>query len=74
MSIQVSSDGAHTTEVTFGNNRAVPWPSQAGCWAGRLDGQPAVGYELNRRHVVLSTSDPKTTFQWWSKGNEHGTY
>jgi hypothetical protein len=37
-------------------------------------GQPAMGYELNRGHVVFSTVDLKNTFEWWTDGNQHGRY
>jgi hypothetical protein len=61
-------------EFVFANNRVrFTGRSQGAWWSGQLDGQPAMGFELNRGHVV-STSDLKMTFEWWSKDNEHGTY
>jgi hypothetical protein len=75
MSDQVASDGLHTMEFVFGSNRVrFTGNSQGGWWSGQLDGQPAMGFELNRGHLLFSTSDLKTTFEWWSNGNEHGTY
>jgi hypothetical protein len=75
MSDQVATDGLQTMEFVFGNNHVrFTGKSQTGWWSGQLNGQPAMGRELNRGHVVFSTSDLKTTFEWWSKGNEHGTY
>ena len=47
---------------------------QTGWWSGQLDGKPAMGYERNRGHVVFSTTDLQSTFEWWSKDNEHGSY
>ena len=75
MSDQVGSDGSHTMEFLFGKNRVrFSGKSQTGWWSGQLDGQTAMGRELNRGHVVFSTADLKTTFEWWSEGHEHGTY
>lgn len=56
--------------VEFIGHAQGPW------WSGTLDGRPAMGYELNRGHVVYSTRDldPDTLFEWWSPGMEHGTY
>lgn len=48
--------------------------AQTGWWSGTLDGKPAMGYELNRGHVVYSTTDLGTTFEWWSSGMQHGNY
>lgn len=48
--------------------------AQTGWWSGTLDGKPAMGYELNRGHVVYSTTDLGTTFEWWSAGMQHGNY
>ena len=75
MTDRVEADGSH--DLTFvsaqGRTRFVG-KSQSGWWSGQLNGQPAMGYERNRGHVVFSTTDLKTTFAWWSEGNEHGAY
>jgi len=71
----VGDDETHTLEFTFGNTRVrFVGKSQTGWWSGKLDGQPAMGYELNRGHVVFSTIDLKTTFEWWTEGSQHGRY
>ncbi len=75
MSDRVGPDGTHA--MTFSSAQThtrFTGKSQTGWWSGQLNGQPAMGYELNRGHVVFSTADLKTTFEWWSEGNEHGTY
>lgn len=72
---QVGGDGVHTMEFTAGDRRTrFVGRSQTGWWSGQLDGQPAMGFERNRGHVVFSTTDLKTTFEWWSAGSEHGSY
>lgn len=75
MSDEVAADGTHTMIFAMGDKqvRFTGMP-QSGWWSGRLDGSPAMGYELNRGHVVFSTTDLKTRLEWWSEGNEHGTY
>ena len=52
----------------FVGRRMGPW------WSGELDGEPAMGFELNRGHVVLSTRDLEHTFRYWADGMEHGNY
>ncbi|QAY75562.1 hypothetical protein [Sphingosinicella sp. BN140058] len=47
---------------------------QSGWWSGTLDGAPAMAYERNRGNVVFSTRDLRRTFQYWTAGNEHGSY
>lgn len=48
--------------------------AQTGWWSGRLDGKPAMGYELNRGHTVFSIADLATRFEWWYDGMRHGQY
>lgn len=54
--------------VVFRGNNQGPW------WSGALDGNPAMGYELNRGHVVFSNQKLDQQFEYWTKGNEHGSY
>jgi len=75
MTDTVSADGTHTMEFVAGAKRIrFSGRSQTGWWSGQLDGRPAMGRELNRGHTVYSTVDLETTFEWWSNGNEHGSY
>ena len=46
----------------------------SGWWSGTLDGKPAMAHELNRGNVVFSTRDLGRSFQYWTSGNEHGSY
>ena len=46
----------------------------SGWWAGTLDGAPAMAHELNRGNVVFSTRTLDRSFQYWTKGSEHGSY
>lgn len=69
----VTKEGTHTMEfvrgdqhTTFVGRRQGPW------WSGRLDGRPAMGYEINRGHMVIATSDLESTFEWWSKDGKPG--
>lgn len=75
LSDRVAPDGTHTMEFTSDTTRTrfVGKP-QTAWWSGKLAGKPAMGYELNRGHVAFSTMDLKTTFEWWSDGNQHGSY
>lgn len=43
-------------------------------WSGTLDGSPAMGIELNRGHMKISTVDLMHRFEWWYPNDEHGTY
>jgi hypothetical protein len=70
---RVGADGTHTMEFSFGDQRVrFVGRSQTGWWSGRLDGQPAMGYEIDRGHTVYSTVDLKTAFEWWSDGGNPG--
>lgn len=71
----VGADGLHTMTFVAGDKRVqFVGRSQSGWWSGKLDGKPAMGYELNRGHVVISTTDLDGTFEWWSEGSQHGSY
>ncbi len=75
VSATAAPDG--TTTVTYraaGRAAVFRGRSQSGWWAGELNGAPAMGYELNRGHVVYSSRDLKTVFEHWSAGMRHGTY
>lgn len=75
MSDRVEADGTHNMSFVSGQARTrFVGKSQSGWWSGRLNGQPAMGYERNRGHVVFSTMDLESTFTWWSEGHEHGAY
>lgn len=75
MSDHVDSHLVHAMRFTL-PSRTVTFKgkAQTGWWSGTLDGKPAMGYELNRGHVVYSTTDLGTTFEWWSAGMQHGNY
>lgn len=71
----VGADGMHHMSFVSGDTRTVfVGKAQSGWWSGKLDGKPAMGYELNRGHVVFSNMDLGTRFEWWSEGKQHGTY
>ncbi len=54
--------------MIFRGNRQGRW------WSGTLNGEPAMGYELNRGHVVFNTRTLDGAFEYWTRGNEHGSY
>lgn len=54
--------------VKFAGKRQGAW------WSGTLNGKAAMGYELNRGRVTISTQSLDSTFEYWSPGNEHGSY
>ncbi|MBB5710893.1 hypothetical protein [Sphingomonas xinjiangensis] len=60
--------GRSGKQVTFSGRRNSGW------WAGTLDGKSAMGLELNRGNVVFSTRALDRSFQYWTRGNEHGSY
>jgi hypothetical protein len=60
--------GRSGRQMTFVGKRASGW------WAGTLDGAPAMGHELNRGNVAFATRALDHSFQYWTRGNEHGTY
>jgi hypothetical protein len=72
---QVARDGRTRVVWTAGARRVVfEGKRQDGWWSGALDGRPAMGFERNRGHVVLSATDLSTGFSFWFPGMEHGTY
>ena len=56
------------TAMIFRGNRQGRW------WSGTLNGKPAMGYELNRGHVVFNTRTLDQAFEYWTQGKEHGSY
>jgi hypothetical protein len=70
-----SSDGAHVMVFQRGGERHVfAAREQTEWWSGTLDGKPAMGVELNRGHMKISTTDLAHDFEWWYPRDEHGTY
>lgn len=65
---RMTARGHRGKQVIFVGKRASGW------WAGTLNGAPAMGHELNRGNVVFSTRALDRSFQYWTRGNEHGTY
>jgi hypothetical protein len=59
--------GVRTVRMTVGRARD-------GWWSGRLNGKPAMGYELNRANVKFSTSDLSLSVQYYYSGSQNGTY
>lgn len=71
----VDADYVHAMRFEFpGHVVRFEGKSQTGWWSGKLDGKPAMGYELNRGHTVYSTVDLGTRFEWWTPGMQHGNY
>jgi hypothetical protein len=60
--------GRSGKRTVFVGRRASGW------WSGALDGAPAMGHERNRGNVVFSTRALDRSFQYWTRGNEHGSY
>lgn len=54
--------------ITFRGKRQDRW------WSGTLNDAPAMAYELNRGHVVFNSRNLDHYFEYWTKGNEHGSY
>ncbi len=54
--------------ITFRGKRQDRW------WSGTLNDAPAMAYELNRGHVVFNSRNLDRYFEYWTKGNEHGSY
>ncbi|NEU94943.1 hypothetical protein [Bradyrhizobium uaiense] len=64
----VATDGQHDLRFSFGSIAVSFFGRNAGAWwSGELNGRPAMGYERNRGHTVLSATDLKTTFEWCDK-------
>jgi hypothetical protein len=70
MSDDVDAAGTPAMQFVIGERRVrFTGKSQTGWWSGQLDGQPAMGYEVNRGHIVFSTLDLKANLEWWSEGS-----
>lgn len=67
-STRMTARGRSGRRVVFVGRRESGW------WSGTLDGAPAMGHELNRGNTVFSTRTLDRSFQYWTRGNEHGTY
>lgn len=65
---QLHAEGKAGHKADFAGKRGSGW------WAGTLNGAPAMGYERNRGNVVFSTSTLDRSFQYWTRGSEHGNY
>lgn len=76
VTFSVGKDGATTLRARAkGGHRTVFVGKRgSGWWSGTLDGAPAMGYELNRGNVTFSARTLNRSFQYWTRGNEHGTY
>jgi len=63
----------HRMVFTAGRQRAVfVGGRNSAWWRGKLNGKPAMGYELNRGHTVYSTFDLQNRFEWWYPGQRNG--
>lgn len=72
---RVDRDGMHHMQFVAGDHATTfTGRMQSGWWSGWLNGKKAMGYELNRGHVVYSTAAMDARFEWWSTGKQHGTY
>ncbi|MGK6354113.1 hypothetical protein ACMGDH_02675 [Sphingomonas sp. DT-207] len=67
-STRMTARGRSGKQIVFVGKRGSGW------WSGTLDGAAAMGHELNRGNVVFSTRTLDRSFQYWTRGNEHGTY
>ena len=71
----IREDGSHVMVFERSNTRHTFIAThQSGWWSGTLDGSPAMGVELNRGHMRISTTDLRHRFVWWYPRYEHGTY
>jgi hypothetical protein len=67
--------GVRTVRMTVGKSQYVfIGRARDGWWSGRLNGKPAMGYELNRANVKFSTSDLSLSVQYYYSGSQNGTY
>lgn len=67
MTDTVAADGTHTMVFITGQQRIeFVGKSQTGWWSGKLEGMPAMGREINRGHIMFSTVDLQTAFEWKS--------
>ncbi|HVJ02064.1 MAG TPA: hypothetical protein VM662_07775 [Sphingomonas sp.] len=67
-STRMMARGRSGKRVIFVGRRNSGW------WSGTLNGAPAMAYERNRGNVVFSTRTLDRSFQYWTRGNEHGNY
>jgi hypothetical protein len=67
-STRMTARGRSGKQVVFVGKRASGW------WSGTLGGAPAMGHERNRGNVVFSTHALDRSFQYWTRGNAHGSY
>jgi hypothetical protein len=76
INFSVGAGGATTLRAKGRSGRQLVFVGKrsSGWWAGTLDGAPAMGHELNRGNVVFATRALNRSFQYWTRGNEHGTY
>jgi hypothetical protein len=67
--------GVRTVRMAIGKTEYIfIGRAKNGWWSGRLNGKPAMGYELNRANVKFSTSDLTLSVQYYYTGFENGTY
>jgi hypothetical protein len=65
----VADRGGHRMTFVAGRLRATfVGHRNSGWWTGKLNGKPAMGYEINRGRTVYSTLDLQERFEWWSRG------
>ena len=43
-------------------------------WYGILNGKKAVGYNINRNHLIIQSVDNSIYIECWLKGFQHGRY
>ena len=66
----VVEQGDHRMTFTAARQRATfVGRRNSGWWSGRLNGKPAMGYEINRGHTAYSSLDLQNRFEWWSAGS-----
>lgn len=71
----VGHDDTHTMVFDHAGARHIfVAREQTEWWSGTLDGNPAMGMELNRGHMKISTTDLAHRFEWWYSSDKHGTY
>ena len=59
---------------TDGGEHVFKGQRQDGWWSGTLNGAPAMAHELNQGHVVFASVDLGARWEYWTAGNEHGSY
>lgn len=69
------TDGTSLLTFRVGQQRLrIQGRSRQGWWSGTWDGLPAMGVELNRKHLAISSMDLKHTFEFWLPGYMEGAY